>query len=1444
MPWLRDVRIRGAIAVGAAILIISEVVAVVQPFLVQHTYALGAAGALLSPIDQYMAGELRYNAAQQVFDFNDSYTPPTTGMLGATGTQVTATASTDPSKGLTLTDPVHQISLTMVPQFGLASGAQDGNRIIYPLTNNTGWAVYTMHGIGTKEDLLLTSAPSNQLVFTYRISLGDSLAARIEPDGSIGIYGDTLLSGTVATSTSKDASLLQKARVNVPKTTLLFRIPAPKIKEAGTSTSGVKAAYHLDGDMLNINVSGLASATFPLSIDPSIYVTTAQQFMNGNNETNIDFDVADALIEKGPTTGARFDSWTTTTSLPTAAYGAGTVAAGGFVYAVGGQAFNGQIFSAAGTGTYTVPTGVTTVTIKAWGGGGGGGAGNGSTGTGGNGGGGGFAQADVTVTPGEALGVTVGSGGSGGGASSNGGDGGGYSAVQRSGTFLVQAGGGGGGGGGRSTASGGNGGPGGCSTSGTSCTGNAGTGGAGGGGSTSGGTAGAAGTGGTAGAAGAANAGGDAGGSSTNCNTSVTNQHGGAGGFGSGGKRGTAGSCEGGGGGGGGRFGGGGGGSASASGTRTGGGGGGGSDLVTGTNTTQTIGSGTTPGNSADGYRNGAGQGGGGTTAASGVGGSAGLVAIIVTGSSSVNTASINWEQFNPTDGTLESPNPGTGGCSGWCTSSTYNLPAARSNFSLVAYNGFLYALGGEDSSCTAGNGTGDGGICKTVYIAKLGANGEPQLWSPTSTDTTTWTYWYRDADLSSPRSMEGAVAYNNRLYLLGGKTSTSGTKSVVTTVEEADITGSGKLTSWTTTGMVTLRDPSNNANALARYGFGTQVYNGHIYVIGGASSIGGAPMNSAQYITLKPDGTMTGSWLTTSSITNFSGAAEGKLTEGGNFTAVWGAYIYLAGGCTAVNASGYCTAVAADTQLASINADGSLDQWNTIDPSLVSDTRMAHGVVAWQNALYEFGGCAAQDATTGACTGPLATDMCSANENNECTIDQDGDASTVDTSVASGTAPCSGANPYNCNLPPAGTGSGQGGQMLSDAAIMNGYLYVIGGCSVYQCTSTSGNTSYASIASNGTLTAPTNCTADGNTLVGAWCVDSTHTVSGGIAASGTAVFGGYIYLVGGLNGSANVGNIYHISVNADGSLSSSGWVSQTFSSTGLGSGTGGYTSDSYLYAYARANPSQAGSLPGNLYAFGGCTASSNDGCTAYSGNVYKCSITTTGSIDTTGTGHSPCTTTAQLQIGTIPGDTAAGLGIMAGTVYANYIYLIGGVSPNQVDLTTVRYARFDNNNNVVAVSGTAWVQSPVQTHIGRRRGAAFGYNGYLYVVGGYDAGSGVLDDIEFAKINVSDGSLADESGGSNLFNISSVTIGQRWGLSVPTSNSYAYVIGGCDDGDSPTCNSGGLQPVVQTFQIYNNDSGSPAAYGSSANLFATDRMGASAAVYNGYLYVAGGCIS
>jgi hypothetical protein len=1412
LGFFRDMRTRLVFTMMAMLIVMAELITILSPYMVPHGYALGSAEALLGPVNQEMADKLKFDSKTSAFTFNSGYSPRSEGILGSASPQAQASANQDPSKGISVTDPQNQIDFTMTPKFSLLSGQKDGNRVVYPLSNGSGWLVYSMHAIGVKEDLLLNSSDSDTLTLDYTLGLGNNLEARIAPDGSIGVFGNTVLSGNVATGSDKDAELLQKARQNAPKNTLLFRIPAPKIEQLNSRPTAAKAVYSIQGDQLRVTVSGLGQAHYPLTIDPSIYVETAEKFMRGNNETNIDFDVADTLIRKGPTTGARFDSWHSLTDLPAAAWGAGTAAAGGFLYSAGGTAFNGQIFSTAGSGSYVVPTGVTTITVKSWGGGGGGGAGSGSSGVGGSGGGGGFAQADITVTPGETLDVLVGTGGVSAGNNRNGGNGGGYSAVKRSSTFLVQAGGGGGGGAANGTNNGCNGGAGGGSSGVAGATGC--TAGSGGAGTTSaGGGGGAGGTGGNSGSAGAANAGGNAGGSSTSCGTSVTGQTGGAGGTGAGGKGGNAGSCEGGGGGGGGRFGGGGGGSTNTSAGRTAGGGGGGSDLVTGTNTVETAGSGTTPGQSSDGYRNGAGNGGAGATTAAGTtDGTAGLVAIIVTGSSSVNSSSVSWAKFSTSDGTVISPDPGTGACAGWCSSSDYNLPGARSNFSLVAYSGFLYALGGEDSNCTTGNGTGDGGVCKTVYIAKLGANGEPRLWHPTDTNQANWVYWYRDTDLSSPRSLAGAVAYNNRLYLLGGKTSASSVKSAVTTVEEADITGTGTLSSWTTTGMVTLRDPANNASTLARYGFGAQVYNNHIYVIGGASSLtSGSPSSSVQYITLNSNGTMAGNWLTTSTIKDASGTAEGKMTNGGGFTAVWGAYIYISSGCLAYNASNYCTSVASDTQLASINADGSLDVWNT--NASVSDTRMGHNVVAWRNVIYEVGGCSAQDASTGACTGTLSSIKCGADINSNCGINQDGDASTVGTSSASGTAPCSGGSPTSCNMP------GSIGNVLNETAIMNGYLYIMGGCANDNCTSSSNGVTYQAIGSDGTLQKPATCTG---TYTDSYCVSSSNLPHNN-AAGATTIFNGRIYIVGGFTIDTDIS---YVSVNTDGSLG-------TWNTTDLT--TIGAADVSYAFAYARANPSSAGTNPGNLFIFGGCTAP-NVGCSGYTDAVYKCNIGTTGA-------PSGCSTSGQLQIGAIPGGCGTGLGAMVGAVYANYIYLVGGLTPNCTDLTTARYAKFDNNNNVVT-TGSGWVEGSNQTVTGRRRGSGFGYNGYLYVVGGYDgSGGGVLADIEFAKINVSDGSWGP-------FTVSSVTINQRWGLSVPVSNSFAYVVGGCTAGAAPSsCSS--RTSTIQTFQIYNNDSGSPASYSTTGACGAgpctgasggTSLIGGSAAVLNGYVYYAGGC--
>lgn len=66
------------------------------------------------------------------------------------------------------------------------------------------------------------------------------------------------------------------------------------------------------------------------------------------------------------------------------------------------------------SGTWTVPTGVTSVHVRMWGGGGGGGGSNTGSGFGYRGGGGGYCEGYLSVTPGANITVTVGVGGAGG----------------------------------------------------------------------------------------------------------------------------------------------------------------------------------------------------------------------------------------------------------------------------------------------------------------------------------------------------------------------------------------------------------------------------------------------------------------------------------------------------------------------------------------------------------------------------------------------------------------------------------------------------------------------------------------------------------------------------------------------------------------------------------------------------------------------------------------------------------------------------------------------------------------------------------------------------------------------------------------------------------------------------------------------------------------------
>lgn len=1346
---------------------------------------------LSQPVNLY-AEKLVFNKKSNKYDFNEGYSPGQDVAGQSYAPKVTAEFLGTEKKTVSIKDPVNEVSVGFSPKFKVGDPLKKNNFIVYPINDLKASTVFTMKGSGVKEDIILFEYSKDTIELKYDLGLSDGLEARIEKDGSLGVYGvDSNLLGSVTTGSDKDAQLLEKARQNGKKTNLVFRIPAPAVLGANKKVQqNTKAWFSLDNKVLTVHSSGLANAKYPLSIDPSVYVETASKLMRGNNETNIDFDVSNELIQKSQTTGARIDAWGNTKNLNTSLWDQATAVAGGYIYSVAGQEVYKKIYDGQGASTFTVPTGVSSITIKTWGAGGGGGAGGGSA-SGAAGGGAGYVTAVLSVSAGETLNVYVGGKGnggaydSGGSGAGGGGSGAGYSSLYRSATPLVVAAGGGGGGGARNATAGGVAGAAGGTTGVAGTTVGNGVGG-GAGTPTTGGTGGTGGN--NDGSPGSSLTGGAGADGRSSQGTDGSGAIAGLASGGAGGLPNVNTTRAGGGGGGAGYFGGGGGGAPSSAGGNAGGGGGGGSSYTDAgaTSVTNTAGSGSTPGNSGDSDRAGSGSGGGGGAATvAGSVGSSGIfiISYTISGNSTATTASVSWAKFNTSSSAVDSPNPGTGACTNWCSNSAYDLPAARRGLSSVAYNGFLYAIGGiATSGCTGTSHT-----CNTVYIAKLGANGEPSLWHPTGGSAV---YWYASTNtLSTERSYTGAVAYNNRLYLLGGRT--DATAGGVTTVEFANLLPTGDIGSWSTTGMQAL--PGGAGKQM----HSVQVYNDVIYAIGGFEGVGTSSANlrsAVYYSKLNSDGTMN-TWQLTSAFTT------ARATMGGSFTTIWGAYIYIAGGCSAVNGSGYCTTVSTDVQLASINADGSIDSWNTIIG--LSNSRMGYSLIAWQNALYRVGGCDTQDIGTGVCTFARASV-------DYGLINQDGDASTVATSVASGVAPCSGASPYSCNLPSASIGN-----VLNGAVIMNGYLYIFGGCTIDDCTTVSAGVTYQAIGSDGSLQKPAACTGS---YTDSYCVSSS-SLPAALGAPGTAVFNGRIYVVGGF---PSITNIYYTTVNNDGSIAAWSSVNTT---------TIGATDVSYTFAYARANPASAGTNPGNLYIFGGCTSTGSVSCTSQTQTVYKCNLNTTGVPGGCGTG-------SQLQIGTIPGASGTGLGAHSGAVYANYIYLIGGLAPSINDLATVRYAKFDNSNNVVTV-GSGWVEGSNKTVTGRRRGAAFGYNGYLYVVGGYDGTAGVLADIEFAKINVSDGSWG-------TFSVSAVTINQRWGLTVPVSNSYAYVIGGCIAGAAPS-NCTSRTNTIQTFQVYNNNSGAVSAFNAASDdTFAasTDRWGASSTILNGYIYVAGGCTS
>lgn len=248
-----------------------------------------------------------------------------------------ATFPKDSNKGISVTDNVSKINLGLRPQFATLPADQKGEHIIYPLVESNAQLVYSFKYDGIKEDILIPNFTNDELSFSFDLQLPNGLEARLEKTGDIGVYSaDSSLYGNVSYGNDQDKALIEKAKANSQKTSRVFTIPAPIIKDANGTSYTNNASFSLNGNTLTIKATQLKSLAYPISIDPTITVTSAGEFARANVDGNITRDTTNGLVTRGPLTGGRISSWTTENSITNGRSASAVTVYNNYIYMLGG----------------------------------------------------------------------------------------------------------------------------------------------------------------------------------------------------------------------------------------------------------------------------------------------------------------------------------------------------------------------------------------------------------------------------------------------------------------------------------------------------------------------------------------------------------------------------------------------------------------------------------------------------------------------------------------------------------------------------------------------------------------------------------------------------------------------------------------------------------------------------------------------------------------------------------------------------------------------------------------------------------------------------------------------------------------------------------------------------------------------------------------------------
>ncbi len=346
--------------IGSGLVAAVILFATVMPLINMITYHLwysldSTARQLVGNTDQSLTNKLVFNPETRSYEFNKAAIKsgdanPYAALQAQIGTgkeQLYALdVHEDGRKGVTYHDINSGLEFDLVPRFVSSGGKVIDSHLVYPISGGNK-VVYTLKNNGLKEDIIVPKPTDDTLTFAYDFKLPQTLEARMIEggDGAIGVYSaspSSFADTNYANPSERQAA--EKARAASDKNYLVFGLPAPVIVD----TSGKKvghARFALEGSTLSVIASGLGGIKTPVAIDPSVVVTSTSDFQsNGNNDGNISFATSGRVERSLIAGGTNF--WNATTSLPTGNTAPATATYNNYMYTIGGTGFGSSVYYA------------------------------------------------------------------------------------------------------------------------------------------------------------------------------------------------------------------------------------------------------------------------------------------------------------------------------------------------------------------------------------------------------------------------------------------------------------------------------------------------------------------------------------------------------------------------------------------------------------------------------------------------------------------------------------------------------------------------------------------------------------------------------------------------------------------------------------------------------------------------------------------------------------------------------------------------------------------------------------------------------------------------------------------------------------------------------------------------------------------------------------------